>query len=273
MSALGIRTIIVATDLTDKLVPAVQTAAQLAQLTDADLHIIHTTEAPVPDARMTEHLQSAGVTPTDQIEARIVVGPAGAAITQEAFRLQANMIVLGPHRPGSSRLGSTAYRVLRGAQTPCLMLPVQLLLPIDRVLVPLDVSTPSQGALAIGLTWTSALRHRQHDQRTALVALHVTARAQADEDAAHLLKKNVEAVCRLINNDCAGVDISTKVVNGVPSTAILSAAERESADLIVMGTRAKQMHDAELGSVSLDVVTHARRPVLLVPPGIWQLPD
>ena len=273
MSALGIRTIIVATDLTDQLIPAVQTAAQLARLTDADLHIIHTTEAPVADARLTDHLLAADVTPTDQIEARIVVGPPGAAITQEAFRLQANVIVLGPHRPGGSRLGSTAYRVLRGAQTPCLMLPAQLPLPINRVLVPLDVSTPSQGALAIGLTWTSALRHRQHDQRTRLVALHVAADGHTHENAAHLLQKDVDAVCRLFNNDCAGVEIIRKVVDGIPSTAILSAAEREDADLIVMGTRGKKLDDAELGSVSLDVVTHARRPVLLVPPGIWQLPD
>ena len=273
MSALGIRTIIVATDLTETLIPAVQTAAKLAQLTDADLHIIHTTEAPVPDARMTDHLSAANVTVTERITTRIVVGPPGAAITQEAFRLQADVIVLGPHRPGSKRLGSTAYRVMRGAQTPCLMLPIQLPLPVDSVVVPLDVGTPAQGALAIALTWASALRRRDGGPRTKLVALHVTASADADENAAELLKKDVEAVCRPLGKDCAGVDIDRQIATGDAPSTILSIADRQDADLIVMGTRGKQVQDGELGSVSLDVVTRAQRPVLLVPPGIWQLTD
>jgi nucleotide-binding universal stress UspA family protein len=123
------------------------------------------------------------------------------------------------------------------------------------------------------LTWTSALRRRDAEPGTALLALHVTTAARADETAAHLLKQDVETVCGLFDKDCAGVEISRQLVDGVPSPAILSAAERDSADLIVMGTRGKQWQDAELGSVSVDVVTRARRPVLLVPPGIWQLPD
>ena len=270
MSALGIHTIVVATDLTDELIPAVQTAARLAQLTDAQLHIMHTTETPVPEARMTEHLAAGQVALTDRIEARIVVGPPGAAITQEALRLQASVIVLGPHRPGSSRLGSTAYRVLRGAQTPCLMLPVHLTLPVRSVMVPLDISTSAPGALVVALTWSSALRGRDRNRPTRLDALHVTDGSETSESAAQRLHEDVEAVCKPFKELCAGVEISTAILEGAPADAILRVAQRDDTDLIVMGTRGMDLKDAELGSVSLEIVTRAQQPVLLVPPDIWQ---
>src|SRR5688500_7010808 len=61
MGALGIRTIIVATDLSDELIPVVQTAARLAQLTGAHLHVVHTTEAPIPEAALTDYLRAADI--------------------------------------------------------------------------------------------------------------------------------------------------------------------------------------------------------------------
>jgi nucleotide-binding universal stress UspA family protein len=272
MSALGIRTIIVATDLTDALLPTLQSAAQLAQLTDADLHIVHTTQHEISESLLHTHLRAADISLNNNTQARIMVGPPGAAITQEAVRLQADVIVLGPHRAGSPRLGSTAYRVVRGAQVPCLMLPQNLQLPLRKVLVPLDISAPARGALAVALTWASALRERaQGAAGTELIALHVAPDepVTGDQNPRARLKADVESV-RSTFAEFAGVALREEIESGAPARVILQRARSADAGLIVMGTRGHQPQQDFLGSVSLEVVTRATQPVLLVPPSVWQ---
>jgi hypothetical protein len=48
--------------------------------------------------------------------------------------------------------------------------------------------------------------------------------------------------------------------------------DSDDAGLIVMGTRGHQPQQNFLGSGSLEVVTRATQPVLLVPPQVWQQP-
>src|SRR5688572_6501242 len=207
MGALGIRTIIVATDLSDELIPAVQTAARLAQLTDAQLHVVHTTEAPVPESRLTDYLHAADITATPRMQARILIGPPGALIVQDAVRVSADVIVFGPHRPGRSSLGSTTHRVLLRTTTPCLMLPVHLSLPLQRVVAPVDLSAPTRYTLDVALTWASALRQRdERTQPTELLALHVIADRAAEREAAAQLTRAVEDV-RQPFSDAAGVNM------------------------------------------------------------------
>jgi nucleotide-binding universal stress UspA family protein len=58
----------------------------------------------------------------------------------------------------------------------------------------------------------------------------------------------------------------TVIDGGAAAKAILQAAERLAADAIVLGSHGRgAMYRAFLGSVSQDVVRHARRPVLVVP--------
>ena len=266
MSVLGIRTIIVATDLSDALMPALQAGVRLAQLTDAHLHIVHTTETRIPESRLADHLQAARIDVGPAIEARIVVGPPGAVLVQDAARVNADVIVLGPHRPGRSRLGSTAYRVVLGSQTPCLMLPVHLSLPLKRVLVPVDMATAAQGPLRVALTWASALRDRESP--TEFLAISVKSEDESSSADAQSLKDEIDTICQPLNG-CAGLDVNSKILKGDPPDTVLDAAERWPADLIVMGTRGENLRDA-LGSVSREVVSRAQQPVLLVPPGVWK---
>ena len=266
MSALGIRTIIVATDLSSELIPAVQTAASLAQLSGANLHVVHTTDAPIAESRLTDFLNAADIAGMPRLAARILVGPPGALIVQDALRLKADVIVFGPHRPGRSDLGSTTHRVLLRSRTPCLMLPAHLNLPLARVLAPVDLAATSRSTLEVALTWASAFRRRpEQGQQTEVIALHVSADQSAAADAQERLGHAVENV-RSGFLDAAGVTITTRVVAGAPAVRIRDVAHDEGADLIVMGTRGRDSYDAALGSVSRDVVTTARNPVLLVPP-------
>ncbi|HEY0304563.1 MAG TPA: universal stress protein [Longimicrobiales bacterium] len=268
MSALGIRTILAATDLTETMLPALQTGVRLARLTDARLHIVHTTERAIPESLLDEHMQAAGIRGDEGIEGRILVGPPGALITQEAARLTADVILLGPHRPHHTRLGSTAYRVVYGAQIPCLMLPVPLSLPLRNVLVPLDISETARGALAVAITWTSALRQRGAEANTTcLTALHVA--AEDDDGLDGIVEKEVEQVRRPFGS-AIGVKIDCVVEAGTPAAIILRHAQQDAADMIVMATRGREPQKAALGSVSHEVVINADRPVLLVPPGAWR---
>lgn len=67
--------------------------------------------------------------------------------------------------------------------------------------------------------------------------------------------------------EAAGVTVRTCVIEGHPGTAIVDAAAREHADVIVMATHGRGgLGRAVLGSVADHVVRHAPCPVLLVRP-------
>jgi nucleotide-binding universal stress UspA family protein len=72
-----------------------------------------------------------------------------------------------------------------------------------------------------------------------------------------------EAVARRLAD--AGIDASVTVVPGRPVPAILEFAEREQADLIVVGSSSRPVvAERLLGSVPLDLVKKSSRPVLMV---------
>ena len=56
------------------------------------------------------------------------------------------------------------------------------------------------------------------------------------------------------------------IEDGRPASVILNVADREKAELIVVGRRGHgEVAELLLGSVSHEVVLHSRRPVLLIP--------
>ena len=61
-----------------------------------------------------------------------------------------------------------------------------------------------------------------------------------------------------------GVAVRTAVVFGHPGEEIVRLADREQADMIIVGRRGAGLSRALLGSVSDHVVKHATRPVLIV---------
>ena len=64
----------------------------------------------------------------------------------------------------------------------------------------------------------------------------------------------------------AGVKYRGIIEDGRPASVILEVAEREKAELIVVGRRGHgEVVELLLGSVSHEVVLHSKRPVLLIP--------
>lgn len=62
-----------------------------------------------------------------------------------------------------------------------------------------------------------------------------------------------------------GLDVTTRIENGVPQTKILELAESEGVSAIVLGSHGRSnLSSALLGSVSDHVIRHAKQPVLVI---------
>ena len=275
MKPLIIRKILVATDLTTDMFPAITTARRLSELTGATLHVVHAVEdvtrAATLDAQIAKWVAGAG----GGLEVRVLSGPPGSAITQEAARTEADVIVLGRHRNRPGNLGGTADRVIRSAHVVCLILPSELALPLRSVLVPVDITEAARGELNVALSWASALRGRtpgRKDVSARIDALHVQSESNShdDDELRSRLHAEVTAVRERFAG-IAGVRIDEHVAFGDVPTAILAAAEPGNTDLIILGTRGERISaDDPLGSVSSSVVKIAPGPILLVPPEVWR---
>ena len=275
MKPLAIRSILVATDLETDSASALGSIFELADLAGADVHIVHAGLAPAGDDRIGAKVAELRKVLGREVDVSVLGGPAAAAITQEAARTKADVIVLGHHRNLAGAPGSTAYRVIRTARIPCLILPQHLSLPLSTVLVPVDINQVA-GPLDVALTWASALRRRKTDgtEPTRVEVLYVDGGVSADVlDVQRRLQDEVSATRKRVSQ-IASVQINEHVAreSDVPS-AILNHAESVDAALLVLGTRAERIESDPLGSVSSAVAMRATRPALLVPPELWQASD
>ena len=253
-------------------------------LTDASggqLHVLHV--AAGGSAETTHSIESllgrAGVA-SENVTMHRLAGEPSSVIRSLADRIRADVIVLGRHRGRAAKrpgMGSTALAVVTNSWAPCLILSERLRLPLERVLVPLDLSDTSRGALVVALSWASALRAAERRERrddsagVVLTALVVKspARAGVGDD-----ERSLDDELARLRHDAgawAHVDIDAAVVwsNDVTGAIADHAGEQES-DLVVLGTRGLGSGAVgRLGSVSLGVAQRLTTPILLVPPAVW----
>jgi nucleotide-binding universal stress UspA family protein len=85
-----------------------------------------------------------------------------------------------------------------------------------------------------------------------------------DEVSQEIAQEKVDHGVRLAHE--AGFTAEGRVLRGKPWRAICDLAQRLTADPIVVGARGlSRVQSVLLGSVSLAVLTHAKRPVLVIP--------
>jgi len=271
MWLLTLRSILLATDLEEGSNPALRTAATLAPLAGAELHVLHVTGAPDlgAPARVREHLDRAIPEAAAPASIQAEAGDPASVIVTHAMRTGAAAIILGPHRHagGAGLFGSTAGAVIRAAPCPCLVAATELRLPLERVLVPVDLSQVADGTLSVALSWASALRPRE--RKATLTALHLST-PSGPEHAGRAMHDAVERA-RTRAGGAAHVEIRERI-DTAPEAAegILASAAAESADLLVMGTRGAAGAPSGLGSVSVAVARATPCPLLLVPPVVWE---
>lgn len=296
------RSILAAADLTPASAEVIRAAAALALRTGARLHVVHACDLPVlvygnaaaggiaveqriqaAGERLAAHIDGAmpdGLRPASQ---EVRFGSPADIVIERAAEVEADLIVLGPHRPrpvGDLFLGSTADRVIRRAAAPCLVVRGEFALPLRRVMVPIDLSDPSRGALDLALGWTMGLGASDEGERVPHVEVtvaHVIPRIFGTDSfpfdrevvAPELGREIKGAVVR--TGAGARVGICEKLIWGdVPAEELVSLAEQETPDLLVIATHGYGlMLRALIGSVASHVVRRAPCSVLLVPPNRW----
>jgi nucleotide-binding universal stress UspA family protein len=276
---LKLKTVLVATDLNEASVPAIEAAHLLAKAAGARLHAAH---VGVANQRSLDSvhtlLRRAGVPPTDATT-HALSGDPPRAIEALAREISADVIVIGPHgadefEEGKPKLG-TALSVAAHSDSPCLVVAKRARFPVHRVVVAVDTSETSRSALAVGLSWASALREQPTTSPASvtLTALHVDERSAETSGAgespfAAALATELGRI-RDAAGTWAGVGIERAVVRStdVPA-AIAQFGTEHAADLIVLGTRGMgSAAMGRVGAVATQVAQHATLPTLLVPAG------
>jgi nucleotide-binding universal stress UspA family protein len=136
------------------------------------------------------------------------------------------------------------------------------------ILIALDLSAPSEDAIAIGRALAQA-------RGESVVLAHVVEHLDGDgwrilyEDP-ETLEEQVRAACTRALTTLAeplleGVDYFIDVVAGSPAEQIELAIDRHSASMVVVGATALSEMRAVLGSTVSAVVRHASVPVLMAP--------
>jgi len=142
-------------------------------------------------------------------------------------------------------------------------------LPVDgpkRILVGFDGSDAAQRAVRLALTWGHAAGAAawivNASETPRAVAEPRTEEAQGTEAAA------IAAALGEVRRYAGTVGVPTTIWmrEGAPDRVIIEAAAEVNADLIIVGTRGlRGPARLLLGSVSTAVLSHAGRPVLVVP--------
>lgn len=141
-----------------------------------------------------------------------------------------------------------------------------------KLLAALDLSTTTPAVLREARAWARRLSAE-------LFLIHV---AEPDPDfigygagpesvrlaVAHKFQRahaQIEEAARELRKE--GIDTTALLVQGATAESILREADKLSADAILMGARAHgTVRKFFVGSISAEVIHHATRPVLLVPP-------
>lgn len=305
MNAPLFRSILAATDLSEASDAVLRAAGCLAAASGATLHVVHAFDLPatpyvdattglgtttgletfperVRDARVALQAQCIRALP-DGVEPatrEVVIYVAHRAIVERAQAVEADLIVLGPHRRrgfADALLGTTADRVIRTSPVPCLVARGELELPLRRVVAPVDLSEPARNALDQAVAWSAALGVRSGDEAlpaTELRVVHVVPRFLVAPDlpfdralVGPGLHADVQGALDRAGG-ASGLAVEEELLFGdsLPDT-ITAFAAREAAGLVVMGTHGYgAIRRALIGSVASGVARSAPCPVLLVPP-------
>lgn len=283
MNLLRLKVVLAAIEMDEAAVATLRTASSLATAAGARLDLVHVTGGEI--ARESKErieqaarslLSRAGVE-AHNTPLHVLSGDPANSIRLLADKIRADVIVLGPHRQGmdrGNRLGSTALAIVTTSWAPCLVVTGTMRLPIERVLVPLDLSDTARGALLVALSWGSALRAPENhgDTGVRLTALYAD---QWSREYENPQVPRLEAELARVRADAgtwAGVAIERpQVVPGDPATVIAAYATEHPFDLIVLGTRGLGIDTTgRLGSVAGEVAKRVDTPILLVPPAVWQ---
>jgi nucleotide-binding universal stress UspA family protein len=206
------------------------------------------------------------------------------SIVEHAHEFGPDLVVMCTHGQGGLRtwlLGSIAQQVLALGLTPVLLIQpdgaaATPAFACRRLLVPVDGNTDHEQGLVVATALARACRSDiqllmvvstlatlpgEHGTTARLLPGATSAWLDMSEEAAMAYLHAKEMTMQTL-----AVQATAEVCRGDPAGAIVRAAQRVQADLVVMGTHAKRGMDAFWsGSVAAQVSSRSRVPLLLVP--------
>ncbi len=278
--------ILVATDFSSRSDRALRRAVLEAGRLGADLTLVHVIDDDHPaymierQREVAEELLGEAVrtlADVDMVQADklISTGDAFAAILEAAESIDADIIVIGPHRPRLSDMifGTTAQRTIAGSSRPVLVANAMPSGPYRRILLAIDKDEASREA-ALAAQRLGMFGAAQ------LLTLHVF-----DAPALGMMQRAMEvpeAIDHYVSNEeqrasagfgefLAGLGLppSKQMLRpdrGSPAHAILACAEEEAADLILVGSGKRSGVERLLvRSVAQELLRESQRDLLVVP--------
>jgi nucleotide-binding universal stress UspA family protein len=282
--------ILVATDFSEPAGRAFEAALELAVRTQAELHLIHALEVALPlfepyavvlpadwvgEARRLaqEKLEQAHAT----VRARGLSGtthlgdvPAAHSIADRARSLGADLVVVGTHGHTGLKhvlLGSVAERTVEYA--PCTVWTVKGAAAGSprTIVVGNDFSEAGAEALPAAAEWARLFGARLHMVHALQIPMPLIAPYEVAipegiiEGARREAQRQLEQAAKAV----AGVSVTTELASTPAHAALVDAATRLPAELIVTGSRGLTgLKHALLGSVAERTLRHAPCSVLTV---------
>lgn len=269
-----LRSVLVSTDLSAASDVVLQSAAAVAERAGATLHVVHvagkdddTSDEPraALEAQLTRCLDEAE---RHRVRAVVVNDRPFHGILVRAAEVRADLLVVGPQRAAGrlwSRLrASTAERVARGSDVPCLVVRSPLTSPVRRLGVATHFSMADRGALDLAQQWAPLFG----DADTTVTLAHV-ASAKADDE----LRARLEEEATRSQDALSAVHppSSALLEGGSPASVLAEWAQREALNMLVVTARDQRSQKAfGPASVAASVAAKAPCSVLMVPTYLWR---
>lgn len=282
------KTIVVATDFSERSDRAIRRAKLLAREFDSKLHLVHVVDDDLAQAivlaerdastKILEEMTNT-IEGNDGLECdfRVVLGKPFFGINQVARDLKADLIVVGPHRRQLLRgilVGTTVERTIRTSDRPILLANGVPAASYSRSLIASDLSAFSEETIRTANTMGLLGRLNVsllHVFSGPGMALMNRASLSEDEKRYYIAGERTRAAKEVASfMDKLDVDGMSTILKPATSSivgTICDTATELSAELIVIGTSARSaILRVLLGSVTEGVLSTTDRDVLAIPP-------
>jgi nucleotide-binding universal stress UspA family protein len=284
----AINTVLCAIDLSDITSQVLASAAEMAEMYDAKLLVVHVVEVwdtrydfIVPDIikkieaeakeKVRAELAHLGKTTEVPVYVTVVKGHASVKLVEIIRKEKPELVVVGSHgKRGIDQilLGSVAEKVVRIAPSSVLVVRKPKRDDITKIVCGVDFSDCSRAALE------RAIDIARREKINSIAALSIYEVPIGYVEAGISYERAFQATKTAHKNgmteflkkyaDC-GVKIESYVEEGPPSATMLKFAEKYGADLLVIGAHGRSRLKAMLfGGTSTKVVHRATLPVLAV---------
>ncbi len=278
--------ILIATDLSERSDRALNRAARLAKMLDAELHVLYVIDEELP-SRVAQEVKKNTINflreqtanlealKSDSVRIHVRFGHAWETIVKTANIEGADLIVLGTHRNrGLIELfqGTTLDRVVKASGKPVLVATDSVSGDYKRVLIGVDFSDSMTAAVEMATMISSQdpllLVHAYHIPFKNLIMrtdahgdISQTEREQVEKPLVDQMAQFVASFPK------APAQPDTVIREGGATTIIETEARIKHADLIVVGVHGRSgFSQALLGSTAKDLLNTAPCDLLLVPP-------